>query len=165
MIFADSSDRSLAWRQSTDERWDVPTIKLLRLGWTAEIQVQYMYLSVRCPRYHKCHRVRPRLHETGTNSDCSQSEDFREYLHETRMKLKPCSCKYFWPHFEFSLIPSNNAYLIRRINGWSEEISRFHEDNFVPVRVRTGLNSFVSVQHPKWAIPVRAELIFRTGVM
>ena len=85
------------------------------------------------------------LHETGTNSDRYQSENYLRCLHETGMKLKHCSCKYFSPHSEF-------LYLI---DGWSGEISRFHEENFVPVRVRTGLNSFVSVQNSKWMRPVR----------
>ena len=42
------------------------------------------------------------------------------------------------------------ACLLRRINGWPGEILRFHEENVVPVRIRTDLNSFVSMQHPKW---------------
>ena len=42
------------------------------------------------------------------------------------------------------------ACLLRRINGWPGEILRFYEENVVPVRIRTHLNSFVSMQHPKW---------------
>ena len=76
--------------------------------------------------------ARPRLHETGTNSDPYQSDDFLRCLHEIGIKLKPCSCKYFWPNSEFSLIPCYNAYLVRHINRWSGESSRFHEENFVP---------------------------------
>ena len=107
---------------------------------------------------------RARLHETGTNSDRYQSKDFLKCLHETGMKLKPCSCKYFWSHSEFSLIPSSNAYLVRRIGGLSGEISLFHEESFVPIRLRTGLNSLVPVQHPKWVRPIRAYFSNRSHV-
>ena len=62
-------------------------------------------------------------------------------------------------------VPSNNVFLVRcLINGWSEEISCFHEENFVPVRVRTRLNSFVLVQHPKWVRPVRVYFSNRSHV-
>ena len=33
------------------------------------------------------------------------------YMRLTGMKLKPCSCKYFWPHPEFSIIPVTMLFL------------------------------------------------------
>ena len=98
-----------------------------------------------------------RLHETGTNSDRYQSETFLMSLHETWMKLKPCSCKYFWPHSEFPLIPSNNVFLVRHINGRFRGILRFHEQNFVLIQVWIGLNSFMSVQRLKCVRAVQAD--------
>ena len=60
---------------------------------------------------------------------------------------------------------SNNVFLVLcLINDWSGEISRFYEENFVSVRIRTGRNSFVSAQHPKWVRPVRAYFSDRSHV-
>ena len=44
------------------------------------------------------------------------------------------------------------------------EISRFHEENFVPVRVQTCLNYLFLVSHQKWAIPVRVSFSSRSHV-
>ena len=66
------------------------------------------------------------------------------------MKLRPCSCKYFKSHSEISSPARNcnNALYSVLHQRLSEEISSFHEKNFVPVRVRTGLNSIRVVPAP-----------------
>ena len=56
--------------------------------------------------------------------------------------LKPYSREYF----AFRVfVPGNVLQILGHVNGSSGEISRFHKEYFVPVRVLTRLNSFVSV--------------------
>ena len=95
--------------------------------------------------------------ETGRNSDRYQGEIILKCLHETGMNLKPCSCKHFIPRSEF-LFPATMFLLFFALSLVDLERFRvFMWKILYRSGARTGLNSFVSVQHPKWVRPVRAN--------
>ena len=63
------------------------------------------------------HKLRPRLHETGANADCYESEDFLKCLHEIGMKLENVLVVlHSSVHIRYRLFAANNRLIsINRI--------------------------------------------------
>ena len=104
------------------------------------------------------------LHETGMNSDSYQSENILKCLHETGMKLKPCSCKQCSPHSEF-LFPATMFFLFFALSLVDLESFRVFMMKILQRSLKfepVWTHSCGSNTQNEWD---RSELIFRTGLM